>query len=91
MSRIRSGIPIFGLSRFDRSCRLMALMRGVYPVHFDVTQVERVKINESAIACLLDLGYVDKGDLVIVTKGAHMGSDGGGTCTMRIVCVGESC
>ena len=90
MSRIRSGIPIFALSRFEHTCRLMTLFRGVFPVHFDVTEVSRVKINEVAIEKLLSLGCVAKGDLVIVTKGTHMGMHGG-TCTMRIVRVGDPC
>ena len=90
MSRIRSGIPIYGLSRFDATCRKMMLYRGVHPVYFDVTQVDRMALNQSAIDLLVKLGYLKQGDLVIITKGTHMGEHGG-TCTMRIAKVGDPC
>lgn len=90
MSRIRSGIPIYGLSRFEATCRKMMLYRGVHPVHFDVTQVDRMALNQSAIDLLVQLGHLQKGDLVIVTKGTHIGEHGG-TCTLRIAKVGDPC
>ncbi|MGE3920264.1 MAG: pyruvate kinase, partial [Gammaproteobacteria bacterium] len=37
MSRIRSGIPIFALCRFETARRKMTLYRGVYPIEFDAT------------------------------------------------------
>ncbi len=89
MSRIRSGIPIIGLSRHVKTCRLMMLYRSVFPVQFDATQVDRVKLNEAALEKLLALGLVKKDDLVIITKGSLMGSHGG-TCTLRIARVGET-
>ncbi len=90
MSRIRSGIPIYGLSRFEATCRKMMLYRGVQPICFDATQVDRVALNQAAIDLLVDLGHLKKGDLVIITKGTHMGEHGG-TCTMRIAKVGDPC
>lgn len=90
MSRIRTGIPIYGLSRFDATCRKMMLYRGVHPLYFDVTQVDRSSLNQSAIDLLVDQGFIKQGDLVIITKGTHMGEHGG-TCTMRIAKVGDPC
>lgn len=84
MSRIRSGIPIFGLSRHVRTLRKMTLFRGVYPVPFDATQIHRPEINKNAIEELLERGFVSKGDLVIITKGSSMGVHGG-TNSMKIV------
>ncbi|MBB71684.1 MAG: pyruvate kinase [Legionellales bacterium] len=84
MSRIRSGIPIYGLSRHDTSRRKMTLYRGVYPINFDVTNVERIQVNQAAIDELLKRGLVESGDLVIITKGDYMGVDGG-TNAMKIV------
>ncbi|MBA2653626.1 MAG: pyruvate kinase [Gammaproteobacteria bacterium] len=88
MSRIRSGIPIFGLSRHLRTLRKMTLFRGVYPIHFDATQIHRPEINKRAVEELLQKGLVSKGDLVIVTKGSAMGVHGG-TNSMKIVEVGK--
>lgn len=84
MSRIRSGIPIYGLSRHIKTLRRMALYRGVYPVHFDVTQVARGEVNTKTIEYLLQQGIIEKDDLVILTKGDHMGIHGGSN-SMKII------
>jgi pyruvate kinase len=88
MSRIRSGIPIFGLSRHVRTLRKMNLFRGVYPIQFDATQVDHPEINTRAIEELLQRSLVSKGDLVIITKGSAMGVHGG-TNSLRIIEVGS--
>ncbi len=86
MSRIRSGIPIYGMSRHKLSRGRMTLYRGVYPVDFDVTQYPRDQITEEAVSALLGMGAVQRGDKVIITKGDIMG-DTGGANTMKIVTV----
>lgn len=88
MSRIRSGIPIFGLSRHARTLRKMTLFRGVYPIAFDATQIDLPEINKRAVEELLQRGLVSRGDLVIVTKGSSMGVHGG-TNSLKIVEVGK--
>ncbi len=87
MSRIRSGIPIFALSRHEKTLRKVTLYRGVYPIPFDATQVYRPEINRKAVQELLQRGLVNKGDLVIISKGSSMGVHGG-TNSMKIVEVG---
>ncbi len=87
MSRIRSGIPIFGLSPHVKTLRKMMLFRGVYPLFFDATQIQRTEINKFAIEALLKKGFVSKGDLVIVTKGTSIGVHGG-TNSLKIIEVG---
>lgn len=89
MSRIRSGIPIFGLSRHIRTLRKMTLFRGVYPIEFDATQIPLSEINQRAVLELLNRNLVSKGDLVIITKGSSMGVHGG-TNSMKIVEVGNN-
>ncbi len=84
MSRIRSGIPIYGLSRHIKTLRKITLFRGVYPILFDATQIYRPEINRQAIEELLQRDLVSKGDLVIITKGSSMGMHGG-TNSMKIV------
>ena len=88
MSRIRSGIPIFALTRHDFTRRKVALFRGVEAIHYDATAVERKDVNRMAVRELEARNLVKRGDLVILTKGEHMGIDRG-TNAMKILRVGE--
>jgi len=88
MSRIRSGIPIYALSRHQNTRRKMTLFRGVYPMGFDVTQVAFNEVNQKSVAELESRGIVEKGDLVILTKGDYMGVHGGSNA-MKILKVGS--
>lgn len=88
MSRIRTAMPIYGLSRFPRALGRMALYRGVYPIYFDVTQCDREQVNIKAVQALEEHNVLNNGDLVILTKGDHMGV-GGGSNAMKILKVGE--
>ena len=42
MSRIRSGLPIYALTRNERTMRRMALFRGVQSMLFDATKLEEI-------------------------------------------------
>lgn len=84
-SRISSGLPIFALSRHERTLNLTALYRGVTPVHFDSVN-EGVAAAHDAVTLLRDKGYLVTGDLVIVTQGDVM-STIGSTNTTRILTV----
>lgn len=87
MSRIRSGIPIYGLSRNHYALGRMTLYRGVYPIAFDVTRyTDPTTIIDQALAALLGLGAINKGDRVIITKGDAMGNSGGAN-TLKIITV----
>ncbi|EKD54962.1 MAG: hypothetical protein ACD_60C00030G0012 [uncultured bacterium] len=88
MSRIKSSIPIFGLSRNVATERRMALYRGVYPIHFDATHIDRRTLNQAAAVTLQKLGILKEGDLVIITKGDLMGVHGK-TNSMKIFTVGK--
>lgn len=87
MSRIRSNIPIYGLSRHVATLRRMALYRGVYPILFDATHIDRRILNQAAIAELHNRGIIRNGDLVIFTKGDLIGVHGR-TNAMKIITVG---
>ena len=76
MSRIRSALPIFALTRHAATRTRMALCRGVEALHFDPTQYPYDEVNAAAIALLKDKGRVQTGDLVILSKGARMGVHG---------------
>lgn len=86
MSRIRTGIPIYGLSRHHNTRGRMTLYRGVYPIYFDVTQYSRDTVAKEALSVLLDLNVIQKGDRIVLTKGDMMG-DVGGANTLKIVTV----
>jgi pyruvate kinase len=88
MSRIKSSIPIYALSRHATTQRRMALYRGVYPIQFDATHIDRRVINQAAIEVLQTRGIVTDGDLVIITKGDLIGIHGK-TNSMKIVTVGN--
>lgn len=88
MSRIRTAIPIYGMSRYETTLRKMCLYRGVYPVYYDPTQESRENVNRKAIEELSSKGILLDGDRVILTKGDHMGV-GGGSNALKIMLVGE--
>lgn len=49
MSRVNSTIPVYGLSRNAATLRRMTLYRGVYPIPFDATHIDRRTLNQAAI------------------------------------------
>ena len=84
-SRISSGLPIFAMSRHERTLNLTALYRGVTPVHFD-SACDGVAAATDAVNLLRDKGYLVSGDIVIVTQGDVM-STIGSTNTTRVMTV----
>lgn len=84
MSRIRSSIPIYGLSRHLKSCGRMTLYRGVYPVLFDPTDYQSWEITRFAVGTLVQRHLLSPGDKVIVTKGNIIGV-GGKANSLKIV------
>lgn len=84
MSRVRSGIPIYALSRHALTRGKMTLFRGVYPVEFDVTHYKPWEISRSALDLLIRQGILEPGDKVIVTKGDVLGV-GGYTNALKIL------
>ncbi|WLD59290.1 pyruvate kinase [Salinispirillum sp. LH 10-3-1] len=88
MSRISSGIPIFAMTRHIDTARKVTLYRGVEPLFLDVTSVAPDQVNHLAVNELKKRGVVTDGDLVIISKGDHLGVHGG-TNRMKIVSVGN--
>jgi len=87
MSRIRSGVPVFSFSAQQATQRRVAMYRGVYTVPFVAADVDHDKVNRLAVDTLVKQGVVEKGDLVILTKGDYIKAQGG-TNTMKILQVG---
>ena len=88
MSRIRSDLPIYALSRNEMTQRRCVIYRGVEPIHFDVTKLPPTHINRAAVDLLKERNIVSDGDLIIISKGDHMGVLGG-TNSLKIVCAGN--
>ncbi|MFT6372484.1 MAG: pyruvate kinase [Gammaproteobacteria bacterium] len=88
MSRISSAIPIYALSRHESTNRKVNLYRGVFPIYFPSIYNNHAEANQEAIDLMRKQKAVDDGDLVIITKGDLMGTNGG-TNAMKIVEVGK--
>src|ERR1700724_3730493 len=84
MSRVRSDIPIYALTRQAATRSRVTLYRGVYPVAYDVIDENRDAHYFSIFRQLLDLKLVAEGDLIILTKGELSGVVGG-TNSMQIL------
>jgi pyruvate kinase len=87
LSRFRSEVPIFGLSRHDGARRRMAMMRDVFPIAFDSRGLPTREAARGAIRQLFELGFLEEGDRVLITSGDHMEVHGT-TNTLRLLQVG---
>ena len=84
MSRISSGLPIFALSRNQKTLNLCALYRGVTPVFYnDVSRT--MEGAQKAISVLKDKGFLMAGDIVLLTQGAEFSESGTNTCRILTV------
>ena len=89
LSRFRTSVPIFGLSRHDGARRKMALMRDVFPVAFDSRGLPTREAARGAIKQLFDLELLTETDRVLITSGDHMEKHGT-TNTLRLLQVGAN-
>ncbi|WP_210395939.1 pyruvate kinase [Motiliproteus sediminis] len=87
LSRISSGLPIYSLSQHPHTLSRTALYRGVYPVHFDFTDVDIVKVADRALETLKAAGRLQPGDLVLLTHGDDYAAVGG-TNSCKVLTVG---
>ncbi|MCC4831736.1 pyruvate kinase [Shewanella sp. 10N.7] len=86
MSRISSSLPIFALSRHQKTLAKLALFRGVMPVQFDSTAVAADALASEALKAVAKAGYLKSGDMVLMTKGDAMETVGGtNTCKVLVV------
>jgi pyruvate kinase len=87
LSRFRSTVPIYGLSRHGPSRRRMGMMRDVFPIDFDSRGQSPRKAAREAVRHLHALGLLSEGDRVLITSGDHM-EQHGATNTLRLLKVG---
>jgi pyruvate kinase len=76
MSRLSSGLPIFALSHNSETLQKLSMARGVIPLFFDASAFDSDSVESRAIEFLNDGSYVRKGDSILLTKGAVMGTSG---------------
>lgn len=87
MSRLRSGLPIFGFSRNQRAVNWMCMNRGVYPFLFDnLSYPNRGELLKAAVKYLVDKDLLRTGDKVVIVFAVAMGRSGH-TDSMRVVTV----
>ncbi|MBP6626675.1 MAG: pyruvate kinase [Arenimonas sp.] len=89
LSRFRSSVPIYGLSRHAGARRRMAMIRDVFPVDYDSQGQATREAARGAIRQLFDAGALAEGDSVIITSGDHMELHGA-TNTLRLLKVGPA-
>ena len=84
MSRLSSGLPIFALSHLSETLQKLCMCRGVIPLFFDAKAFDHESVEARAIEFLLDGGYLQKNDSILLTKGAITGR-AGATNIMKIL------
>lgn len=84
MSRIRSSIPIFGMSRQPLTCGRMTLFKGVHPIEWDFDQFSKENISLQAVDALKQLNIIQPQECVLVTRGDVLGV-GGKTNMLKIL------
>ncbi|MBS0591742.1 MAG: pyruvate kinase [Proteobacteria bacterium] len=87
LSRYRTRVPIYALSRRVGARRRMMIYRDVTPIAFDAHGVDPAHAAKAAVQTLFNLGNLSEGDRVILTTGDHTGQHGG-TNTMKLLRVG---
>ncbi|HZP66548.1 MAG TPA: pyruvate kinase [Rudaea sp.] len=87
LSRYRSSVPIYALSRRKAARRRMMLYRDVTPIDFDPHGVDATHAAKAAIQHLFNMRRLAEGERVILTHGDHTGQHGG-TNTLKLLRVG---
>jgi pyruvate kinase len=86
MSRITSGLPIYSLSRHQKTLNKTAIYRGVYPVEFDSTHFSDEELSNEVLNKVLHKSNLKVDDIVIFTHGDMMETVGA-TNTLKVLTV----
>lgn len=84
MSRITSGLPIYSLSRHNKTLTKTAIYRGVYPVEFDSTDCSNDSLATNVLKELVKQNHLKVDDKVIFTHGDMMETVGA-TNTLKVL------
>ena len=88
VSRLNSGVPVYALTPEITTRYKLSLFRSVFPLMLQYQGDNRETLVRLAEDKLLQAGYVEPGDLIVIAFGEPIGVPGG-TNTMKIVRVGE--
>ena len=75
LSKFRPDCPIIGLTTSSITCRQMSMSWGIIPGVIE-EQTNTDSLIEEAIKAALARGYIQKGDLVVITAGVPIGVSG---------------
>ena len=89
MSRISSGIPIYALTPNQATQRKVTLYRGVYPMHIEFDTLKPSSVGRSVVDVLQKKGIAKEGDRIIMTRGDLLGSNSGGSNSMKIIDISD--
>jgi pyruvate kinase len=88
MSRMSAGVPIFALTPVHETLTKVTLFSGVHPVVFHSAAKDQSQEMLNAEQTLVDKGWVQDGDMIVITVGEAVGK-AGHTNTLKIVRVGD--
>lgn len=88
LSRFRSSVPIYAMSRHSGARHRMALMRDVFAIDFDSRGLATREAARAAVETLFQSGLLAEGDRIMFTSGDHM-EHRGATNTLRLLQVGK--
>lgn len=75
VSKFRPKAPILAATPSLKACRTLNLCFGVYPMHVPPTD-STDELIEISVNKALEMGYVNSGDLVVITAGVPVGITG---------------
>lgn len=88
MSRITSGLPIYSLSRHQKTLTTTAIYRGVYPMAFETIADDHYLLADEILTAVAKKAALNVGDKVILTHGDLMGTIGASN-TVKVLAVNE--
>jgi pyruvate kinase len=89
MSRVRSGIPIYALSRLPRSRAKMTFLRDVYPLPFDMSEIGSSRQLVTRIVMFFrEQGILNDEDCFLLTHGDDL-SGSRATSTLKVCRVAD--
>jgi pyruvate kinase len=88
LSRFRARAPIYAFARVPAARNRMAMMRDVFPMHYDSRGETPRQAARGSIRKLVEAGLLAPSDHVVFTSGEYMETRGA-TNTLRLLRVGE--
>ncbi|MBL0711377.1 MAG: pyruvate kinase [Colwellia sp.] len=88
MSRITSGLPIYSLSRHNKTLNKTAIYRGVYPIAFDSTHSNDGTLSDDILKSVCQYSSLMVGDKVILTHGDLMETVGASN-TLKVLIIAK--